>query len=171
VAPPNQPPSGPPAGLVPPGAPGPAAAVRTAMTSRFVVVETVTHVAPGGAPSQWDSRYACPTPDEQPYFRKQPVGTDWAPLDTGWVKKPALLLLANPKPAYQVQPTKDQRAATEALVVEVAWEVSAQFLVVVARVRPGESCRFEPVLPGLARVRCPAGEVRLSVVALPGEGA
>jgi hypothetical protein len=135
--------------------------------TRFVVYEVVSYA--GNPPAQWESRYSRPvTEDEQPYGpRHLKVGPEWAPLDLGWVTAPALLLLSNPRPAWSRQPTAGEREEAGGRVVQVAWELPGQFLVLGVQIRPGESCRFEPLTPELLRVRCPAGECRLTVVALP----
>jgi hypothetical protein len=139
--------------------------------TRFVVYEVVSYA--GSPPAQWESRYSRPlTEDEQPYGpRHLKVGPGWAPLDTGWVAGPALLLLSNPRPAWSRQPTADQRKEAEGRVVEVGWDSQRgpgyESTFPFALVRPGESCRFEPAAALRLRVRCLAGECRLTVVALP----
>lgn len=53
---------------------------------RVTIVETVTHVSVEHGVSQFDSRfYQHLTKSEQSYERHCSVGTEWKPLDLGWV--------------------------------------------------------------------------------------
>lgn len=103
--------------------------------------------------------------EEVPYNRPTTVGTEWTDLDLKWVDRPTQIYLENIT-GYdrQVIPTPEELADDDARVVEVA-----NGTVPFARVRPGESCRFEPV-PGVKYlIRSRHATARLKVVAIQGD--
>lgn len=100
--------------------------------------------------------------DDEPYQRTYTVGSEWTPLDLGWLagKDVGMLCLRNvgPRPP----------AGEMGLVVEVGVPIDATpILQPFARVRPGADCRFEPHNGGDMFVCCPAGKARLTVFAVP----
>jgi hypothetical protein len=143
-----------------------------AVGARWGVIEQVYHyTADGGQPLVVTSRYNRRVPDVQPYQRRVDVGPEWQPLDCGWVTTPGMLVLANEGPRWTAVPTEQQAAASKISILELGMEYSTDgpvSLLVFARVRSGESCRWEPN-PGVRLlVRCAAGPARATLTALPG---
>lgn len=151
---------------------------------RIVAVKTLTHEEPYGKPVSVQSRYArlCDT-NEQPWERRFSVGEDWQPLDCGWLEGGcSRLVLANKPGRRQNLPTKEERDADAARVVELALfaappedpnrtmhspprpdPVTAPF----AAVRPGDCIDFEPLCLAVLRVRCRAGSAECVLTLFP----
>ena len=111
--------------------------------------------------------------DEQPWRRIQTVGADWEPLSLGWTVEngmvPSQVIVMNEEGAFlQSIPTKEEKEAALAKVVEIGTEVGPVWPMI--RVRPQESCRFEPA-DGELLVRCCKGVAKITVVAIPGDKA
>jgi hypothetical protein len=179
---PPPPPAGP-----PPDAPRSPPAVVPA--ARVTVTGTVIWQPTGGQAQDVvpfrDSAYTrLLHADEQPWRRDTSVGLDWAPLDLGWLADlphpPSLLSVVNREGHFSGGiPTSEVRAAVLARVVEVGVDVSVAgltnpdrhpFVIPFARVRPYESCRFEPTPQTRYVVRCPRGPAKVTVAAVPGDG-
>lgn len=144
--------------------------------ARLTVVETVYHQAAPNDPTCTEARFGrVIESDEQPYKRQIVVRERWDELDLGWLKgKPiGQLILSNAPTNWQRWPTPEEKAEAEARVVEITHvepdEAIERFAAPFARVRPGESCRFEPVDPGALRVRCRSGETRATLTLIPGD--
>lgn len=134
------------------------------MKNRLIVVDTVFHQGAMEQPTAAESRFArWLDTDEQPCVRKSKVGQDWKPLcDGGWLTQVGMLLLSNDEGRFLVVPTPKEEKEMAARILDVAQGETA-----VARVRPGESLRFEPVdLQGL-RLRCQAGVAKYTVTMIP----
>lgn len=135
--------------------------------ARFGVTETVYYQSSdSGQPIAAVSRFGGPlVTDEQPFVRKFKVGPEWMPLPIGWIKSASQLVLSNDLDPPTVIPTEEERAKADARIIEVAVGSPADFIF--ACVRPGHSCRFEPVDLADLLVRCPAGETRATVTLIP----
>jgi hypothetical protein len=115
--------------------------------SRIVVVEQVYFQdANGGDPTSTDTRFSRAIhTDEQPYRRPAiKVGPEWTKVDTGWIERVGLLVVAN--------------NGTVPIAVGVGREHED------LSIPPNESMRVVPKCP--IYVRCHA-EVRCTVTAFP----
>jgi hypothetical protein len=141
-----------------------------AAPARLTVTETVYYQYGQDQPVQASAQFGRTLDtEEQAYQRKVTVGEDWKPLDVGWAGPvPAMLVVANDEHRYvpPTIPTPEEAAALEAKVVEVGVTPPNGAVVGFARVRPRETCRFEP--SARVVVRCPAGRCRVVVFAAPG---
>lgn len=99
--------------------------------------------------------------DEQPWIRKIKIGEEWQPLDPGWVKEVALLVLVNDEGEHRFQrvPTEQEKQDMKDRIVELGYLSPAQ-----AKpnwlIPPGENFRGMPVDLASLRVRCRRGEAR-----------
>lgn len=155
--------------------------------SRLVVVDQVYHQPAQGRPQVVRLPFARDLEGhEDAYTRNFAAGADWRPLDTGWVGDAVgLLLVRNREGDAELGPYADRdREALPARVLELALrqrpDPEGQFrtmhspsqapptLLRCARVRPGESCRLEPVTDDAEwLVRGTAERVRATVTAIP----
>jgi hypothetical protein len=134
------------------------------MTSRLVVVETVSCHPQGQDPVAVESRFARPLATlEQPFVRRFSVGSSWQALPPGWLERASMLVLSNDEgKAPLVRPTQKEKQVLASRVVEVGVGPLA-----FALVGPGESCRFSPHDLGSLRVRCQAGEAKCTLTLIP----
>jgi hypothetical protein len=138
---------------------------------RLVVVESVYHQRTGEQPIQVrPSRFERDLATaEQPYIREFRAEADWKPLETGWLDRAGHLALHNLEGSGLTSiPTPEERQGILARIVELGvlaekdsgrrtqWSPPAE-VVPFAAVRPGESCRLEPVNLSRLRVRCRPG--------------
>lgn len=133
--------------------------------------------------------------DEQVYERHTRVGEGWRPLDCGWVRGAAVLILRNDEGRQQLQvnPSPQEVEAVARRVVQLGVRPGSppassgaggpadrRFRTMfspepvpdlppspVADLRPGESLRLRPSALASLSVRCLAGEARITVVAVP----
>lgn len=146
---------------------------------RILVVESVYFQPANASPVGVESRFGRELiSDDEPYERRQPVGREWAALDSGWLKDSAMAVLSNPAPVWQRIPTPEQLAEAMAKVVEViflrpaehpnCYNMAPPSGVVIP---PGESARLRPSSLGSTWLRCPSlspGEkVKLGVFLVP----
>lgn len=131
--------------------------------SRLVVAGEVYHQPAGGQPTSVPLRYARALGSaEQAYRRDLVVTGEWRPLEAGWVVSASLLIIENKEGAFRAQPTAAERAEAAARVVEVACPPGPGWLV-----PPGESFAGCPSALGALRLRCLAGEARVTVTVVP----
>lgn len=151
---------------------------RPAHVAWVHVNETVIYQPPGGQASE-------PVPhrdgsftrvlhtEEQPWRRDLAVGPDWAPLDLGWLagKPVSQLIVINQEGQFRGgNPTPEARAAVLAKVVHVGHDrdgKAAKF----TKVSPYQSIRIEPEPDEDYLICCPNGPAKVTVVAIPGDGA
>jgi hypothetical protein len=121
--------------------------------NRFVVNEAFLHQRSNKSPADLS-----PAPfsqniesGEQPVQREFEVGEGWEPLPLQWLANAPLgqLVVECTGPKYQVIPTPEERAEAESKILYLGIDGA-----VFAKVRPGASCRFEPV--GNITVKGPA---------------
>ena len=160
------------------GKPGPDGLTdfRPAEQARLGIVEQIYCYPPGAAPTLIDLRegFWLET-DEQPYQRKLKVGTEWQPLDCGWLegKGVSLLVLVNEEGKHlTVVPSEQQKAAVSGRVVELGVQTmygmgDAPGIVPIAPLRPGLSLRFAPADAKALRLRSRAGEARVTLTLFP----
>lgn len=124
---------------------------------RLTVVEHVYHQAPGVEATTTDSAFARNlSTDEQPYSRTCKVGTEWQPLDCGWLKESSMLTLKNEGTSLLLIGQQTTHAAC--LTDDVA---------AFARLRAGESCRFLPENQGGLRICAVKHEGRMTLTLFP----
>lgn len=131
---------------------------------RLTIVECVYHQPFGEQPTVVEHRYSRELESkEQVYERRVTIGENWQPLDTGWIERLGLLVIANHEGhGLQRAPSDDERAAIAARVVEVGLDGRAIWLVL-----PGESMRATPATLSGLQVRCQRGEARCTIHAYP----
>lgn len=131
---------------------------------RLTVVETVYHQDPANGPTAFEAPFGRQLEtDEQPCVRRLTVGTDWQALGGVWLAESCQVVLRNEEGQFHGPlPSAQQKAEAAARVVEVG--VSDMVLAVV---RPGESCRFEPADLHTIRVRCVAGSAKVTAAVFP----
>lgn len=152
--------------------------------SRVSVVESVYYQAVGEQPTPYLHKFSRTlASDEQPYQRRVKVGELWAPLDTGWITQPGMLILANPAHIFQRQPSAEELLTASANVIEVGvapqepepittrtqWSEPrpGARVIVFSLIRPGESVRLSPPNKAQFFVRCLASEIKAVITALP----
>lgn len=127
-----------------PSAKAPTGVYQRQTQSRITVVESLYYQPPnGGSPASYGSQFArWVGTSEQPYVRRtQTHDAEWHPLDTGWVRNDALLLLSNESGKnMEVNPTKEEleRISRQVLELSVAPDLPA-----FCSIPPGESARFQ----------------------------
>jgi hypothetical protein len=141
------------------------------LRGRLVVVESVYHQRTGEQPIQVrPSRFERDLATaEQPFVREFRAEADWKPLETGWLDRAGTLVFHNLEGSgLTAIPTQEEREEILSRVVELGvaeredtgrrtqWSSPVE-VVPFASVRPGESCRLEPVNLFRLRVRCRPG--------------
>lgn len=154
----------------------PAPAVRP--RPRLVVADVLYYQPAGGAPVSRESRFSRWLDDaagDGVYVRPRATALEeWQPLDTGWVRECAQLLLENLEGKFtQLVPTQEEREAAARLVIQlgIGPEPGTEdpWITAFAEVPPGESCRLRPCGgPGTGYyVRCPVGPAKYAVTLVP----
>lgn len=94
----------------------------TVPRSRIVVVSHVIYQSAGDQPVKIESAHSVPlTTSEQPYLRKTTIGSQWTPLDSGWLNRASLLVISNEEGKHlQVNPEDWEVLAIKSRVIEVA---------------------------------------------------
>lgn len=182
-------PAAPPDAKADPPTPSPTPAVIAPVRSRYTVSETVYHQQTGQQPRAFQSRYNHPlSSDEQPVERTIVIGPDWVEFPKLWVDVAAQILVFNHEGSgLQVRPSLDEEQEISRHVIEIGILVGSPELtrsprtqwdpprkareelaiVSFSQVRPGQSCRFEPIDLAYHRVRCLHGQARCTFVAIP----
>ena len=140
---------------------------------RLTVTEMVYHQVPGEQPTIWETQYVRSVDREaQPYLRRCKATEEWQPLDLGWSTEwpdgASLLTLRNEEGKFAVNPTDEERAESEAKVIELAAIAGGQ-LVGVILIRPNsQDMRLEPTNLRSLRIRCRSGTARYTMCLFPG---
>ena len=136
---------------------------------RIVVVENVYHQCPGRDPVGADTATSrsCES-DEQPWVRHTRIGSDWTPLDTGFVTDPFLILVKNAAPTFRTNPTESERIESERRVIEVGIESPIGTVLPFTAVRPGDSIRLYPLDGAKYSLRSRLGFTQVTINAFPG---
>lgn len=121
---------------------------------RMVVHETLQHQNPGGSPTSVVRKFLRRlSSDEQPFTRRFTVTQATTALETGWLDRTSMLLLAN-------DGGPDSAAVTVGMI-------SSLGVIGFARIRPGESLRLEPYDLAAIRVRSDGEPVKCVLHLLP----
>ena len=151
------------------------AALKAMTVGWYTVVEMDTHQLPRESGVTSESRYQrrCHS-DEQVYQRTITLDEKWRPLDTGWVKEPALVKISNEEGIYwQVVPTQEEREEVETHVIEICFlpadvlERSPERPPPDIEVPPAESSRFCPGCPERISIRCRSGLAKAKIFVVP----
>lgn len=139
-------------------------------TARIAVVESVYHQQTGEKPTQTESRFSrLLRTTEQPYSRKVRATHEWLALDCGWVTVAGMVVIVNEEGKFtQTIPTNERR--TEALKKVLQLGIATDDLgraLPVARILPGESCRFHPEDVKKLRIRSLSGDTRYTITLFP----
>ena len=142
------------------------------LPARLVVVETISHQEMIAQPQQTRNKFIRKLEThEEPYQRKFVATEQWQILDFGWLASlgPGMVVLLNREgEAIQRVPTPEQLTESKARMIKVGLRPESGVPIVdFCRVRPGESCRFEPLEAITYFVRCAAGEAPCTVIAYP----
>lgn len=140
---------------------------KFATRDRFVVNETVSHhYVDGSEPVIAHTRYnRFIESGEQPYVRHTKAKQVPEPLDYGWLKQPAHVVIQNTEGKgiqTYLTPDREKLLANKSIILS---HPLVGINTPIIRVRPGESCRFEPCGP--LCVSCESGEVSYTLTALP----
>lgn len=139
--------------------------------NRMTVVQYVYHQVPGEQPKLYESRFSRElTTIEQPYVRITQIGSEWIPLDLGWLKDcgvGTVVIENNEGQRFQVIPTKEEKEVISKREVEIALcnegEEPRAFLFV----PPTETVRFSPRCPNLLKIRCLQGHAKITIQVFP----
>lgn len=142
--------------------------------SRLTVVDNTYHQVDGSPePLGLVHRYSRTIKDGgQAYTRSVKVGGTWQPIDSGWLKGPALVILENREGLeYQVNPTHEDRASDKQKVVTVGFilvgftpsEEIAKGLIL----QPGEHVKFQVRDVAAIRLRCEHKEAKVMIHLVP----
>jgi hypothetical protein len=137
--------------------------LKNVVNSRFTVIETVYHHSTDTEPTSVEAKFVrFLRSDDQPYKRKCKAQEAWSLIDTGWVESPSLLSIVNEEGRFlQVNPTKEQREAIDAAVLEISFDGATAHMYV----PPGETFRVSPLVR--IHVRSRKGEAKYTVFAVP----
>src|SRR4051812_39423985 len=91
----------------------------------LTVVEMVYHQVTAGQPIVAESRFGRHLKtDEQPYRRTFRLGEQWVSVETGWVDRPAMLMIANETGrGLTTNPTQEMKDELSRKVIEVGVSV------------------------------------------------
>jgi hypothetical protein len=133
--------------------------------SRVTVVERIYYQSPGGQPTLCAAGFTRLTESEEPpYFRRNlKVGEEWQPIGTGWFTEIGFVVIENQEKLLSVQPTKEERDAMRAQIIEVALGDEH-----VTFIRPKENFRFDPRSLDKFRIRCLSGQTMYALTVFPG---
>lgn len=124
---------------------------------RLVILETIYHQDDGCQPTSIDGGFAVSkVSEEEPYHRALLVDAEWRILDLGWAKDCSQLVLINPRPRRDKNPTAEEAEAANSLVIEVG--IGSE---VFAELHVGESMRLRPAQQ--LSVRCRGGKSKVMV--------
>lgn len=140
------------------------------LPGHIVVVDTVYCQMPGDQPVALECRSSrMLRTREQLFERRLTVGSDWVPVDTGWIESASVLVIQHRTPYDPlVNPTPEQRRADAELRLEVALQDGAGGMNVLCPIPPGEDMRMpNPVCIRDLRVRAVGGVARVVVVVFP----
>ena len=138
---------------------------RPVLKPRLTVIETVYHQEPGSDPTSFTSSFpVLLETTEQPCIRKLRIGQAPQSLDT-WLSSVSELVVRNDEGTYRDRPgrpSEEDKEDVKKRVIEVY--ASGQ---IIAYVRPGRSCRFEPSDSKSIQLRCQHGEAKVTIAAFP----
>lgn len=132
---------------------------------RLTIVERVYHQQYGQSPVSHESRYSVRLKThEQPYLRYATASEEWKPLDCGWLKGAAGMMVISNEAGKntQVNLTDDEKKAVAAQVLEVLHDGDKYPMII----QPKESIRIRTDNDDLLIIRCRKGTVRYSLFAL-----
>ena len=102
----------------------------------------------------------------QPYDRWLEIGSQWQPIDIGWVKSPAIIFIANEAGHdLWVIPTDEQRSDIARRVLEIGCEANGETMPI-CFVPPNQSFRIHPAHIGSLRIRCRHDSCEVRIVVL-----
>lgn len=122
-----------------------------------------------------------------PYRRELEIGEEWQPLDWGWAgPNPSQVIICNEEGMFfNGVPTPEQKAEAMGRIVDIgvetfrtgAWldrfpdeKMFSMGVDEIQRVRPLQSCRFEPEEETNYFIRCRKGKARITLAVTPGDG-
>jgi hypothetical protein len=140
------------------------------MRGRITINDMVYHQVPHEQPKLVQTKFTrVLNTGEQVYVRDTEATTRWVHVDIGWVKEIGQIIIRNREDRilYTV-PTKEQLAALDKLTLEIGVKPEkADEPIPFAMIRPGESCRFEPVNDQTLWIRSREEKVKVQINAIP----
>ena len=138
---------------------------KQVLKPRLTVLETVYYQEPGGEPTWFPAPFSIMLESaEQPCIRKLKIGQILQSLDT-WLSSVSELVIRNDEGTYRDKPgrpSEEEREDMKKRIIEVYLTGHPSLYV-----RPGRSCRFEPVRFQGVQLRCQHGEARVTIAAFP----
>lgn len=152
---------------------------------RVTVVEQAYYQSPDDQPRVVETRCSQDLlTDEQPYLRLMKVTEEWHRIDHGWIEDASWMIVSNEEGRIgTVIPSREEREASEAKVVELGWEFAAPDegprsmhsppkappppVLGVIEIKPGTSIRIQPKFLRAIRLRCRSGMARVTVNLFP----
>lgn len=148
---------------------------RTPTTRRISIVETIVHQAPKSNPVVIETRLSqMIKSDEEPYFRPRlKVGNEWIKIDTGWLdgstedKQVGRIVIKNHGPDRETQGnlTKKEKEQIEGMYLELSIGCNMPISNLIIPVN--DSIRICQVNIEFYLIRCPNGNTKISILALP----
>lgn len=132
--------------------------------SRLTIVEMCTYQILGEAAQSNSIRsvHMLDT-DEQLWSRRSRVGTDWEPVDVGWVKSISLISIVNEEgKRLDVNPSEEEQEAIAARIIELRIGQGPAWLIY-----PGQSFRGQPSSLDLS-IRSRSETAKYTIIIYPG---
>ena len=141
---------------------------------RLTVRETVYHHPFGHNPQAIETRFSHELENtEQLYERHLQVTEEWQPLDCGWLKdKAGMLIIQNDEGQFlYVNPTDEEREATAKKTVEIGYGHHKHDFGTIGNhcwlIPPGESMRARPSHVSNLAIRCQSGVAEITLYLIP----
>lgn len=114
---------------------------------RVTVIETITYRAPFKDAQAIDTRWTAPlNGDEQPWVRMITVGSEWTPLDFGWLKEVGLLIIKNEHKLEKTLTKPEENAiAPFSITYGMRLEETLPLPLAIAEIAAGQSLRIVPL--------------------------
>ena len=137
----------------------------TELRDRLTVVCSVYHQPFGEQPQAFESRFSrALRSNEQPYDHRLTVGSEWVPLDCGWIHDAGMLLLFNEAGRNLRQyPSEEEQQRLAEQVIELRYINQPDGWLI----PPGESLRAYPAASDRLEIRCRGEAALIRIVAVP----
>jgi hypothetical protein len=143
-------------------------AISSVPLSRLVVVDKISYQGPYDEPTALGNGFSRLVDSrEQVYRRRINLNNNWVKLDLGWLSdKAGMILLEVIQDVQLTFPSEETKLRNSQLNVELGINTIEE-MVSIARIRLGESMRFEPIKDQSYYARCPSDSVVLLVAVIP----
>lgn len=143
------------------------------LPARLTVVESIYYQQSGQQPVQHDCQhYENVYSDEQPYLRNLKIGSDWQPIDHGWLTSWGLLLVSNEEgKGLLTVPTLEEQEEINSRVLQLGIALDStndiKKVQLLSTIPPGRSMRWYPENLLNLRLRCQHGKARCRISLFP----